>query len=79
MSNAWEVTVDDVKLILDAHGSSADPQDVFDNIVALEDDRIEDAVLYHTDFDDQVSEALSEIENVLIENGLVEGKKYDAP
>ena len=81
MSLAWEVTADDVVLVFQQHGIRADAEDIlekhFDETVCS---RIEEAVLRYTDFDDQCSSALDEIETVLIELEVIKGPKcYVAP
>lgn len=79
MSNAWEVTQEDIETVLEAHASGVDldAEEVFDNF--YEGDRVEKAVLYYDDFDDQVTAALSEIEDVLIEQGIIEKPKQFNP
>jgi hypothetical protein len=78
---SWEVTTDDIELILQQHGKN-DP-DTFDKVSALvekENARIEKAVLYYTDFDEQTTSMLDEIENILIENKIITGpKKFSTP
>jgi hypothetical protein len=74
---AWEVTDDDIELVLQRHGK--DDPDTFDKASQLldgEDGRIEKAALAYTDFDDQTSSALDEIENILIENKILTGPKH---
>ncbi len=76
MSMAWEVTKTDIRVVLGKHGIK--DEGVIEtawNIVCDESDTVEDAVLYYTDMDDQVYAALDEIENILIENGVLEGEK----
>ena len=72
MSNAWEVTTDDIEQVLDAHGiKDCSIDEIFEEMVGSDFDRVEKAVLYYTDFDDQVNSALDEIEDILIENGRI--------
>ncbi len=73
MSNAWEVSVEDIEKILEAHGSEKNPDDVFENFT--QDLRVEKAVLWYENFDDQEAAALDEIEDVLIEEKVVDGPK----
>jgi hypothetical protein len=73
MSFAWEVTDDDIAVVLKRHGvcdpGTADrARELCRDVEA---DRIEKAVLAYNDFDEQVSSALDEIENILFEEGIV--------
>lgn len=81
MSFAWEVTPDDVQTVLDAHGVTCeDAEELFDEFICGSSDTIEAAVLAYTDFDDQCAVALSEIEDILIEEARVRlPKKWKAP
>jgi hypothetical protein len=72
MSMAWETTPEDLKRVLERNDielSQDEIEDIF--FVNIDDDRIEKAVLYYTDFDDQVEAALDEIEKILIEDGII--------
>lgn len=76
MSMAWEVTDDDIDNVLRAHGqlnaiNSQQASDLVDN----ESDRVEKAVLYYTEMEEQADAANSEIEDILIENKLLSGPK----
>jgi hypothetical protein len=73
MSMAWEVTLDDIEHVLDAHGMGERAQEIYDEF----DDqyRVEKAVLYFTDMDDQTAAANSEIEDILMEAGVITGEK----
>ncbi len=74
--SAWEVTEEDVKQVLDAHGV-AFSGDIYDIIDA---DDVEERVLSYVDFDNQVAGALSEIEDQLIKAEVVsEVKKFNLP
>ncbi len=77
MSMAWEVTVEDIGQVLEAHGSERDPDEVLEAF--SEGDRVERAVLRYTKFDDQVASALDEIEDILIEDGVISGGKVFSP
>lgn len=71
MSMAWEVTADDVELVLEAHNVK-----FTDDIFELVDDyEVENVVLEYTDFDDQVSAALCEIEDQLITAKIITAPK----
>ena len=81
MSNAWEVSEDDIRTILRSHGREDDVTvDVSESIIVEEGNRIEKAALRYNDMGDQSSSALDEIENILIENNILSGpKKFSAP
>ena len=74
MSYAWEVTELDYLHVLHAHGvfmeNISDLVDVFD-----EDGKIEDAILNYDTMGDQITCMYSEIEDILIEDGHIEGPK----
>ena len=82
MSNAFEITADDVATVLRRHklvNTCDDPlvDEVFDD---LDVDRVERAALWYTDLDDQTASALDEIENILIEEGVIDAPKlFQAP
>lgn len=73
MSFAWEVSDEDVAIVLKRHGvyDSKTADRARDLCREVEADRIEKAALAYNDFDEQVSSALDEIENILIEEGIV--------
>jgi hypothetical protein len=74
MSVAWEVTVDDIAIVLMRKNIAADPDEVFDEHFAGDTcncGRVERAVLVCTDFDDQCDAALAEIEAILTEVGVI--------
>lgn len=76
MSMAWEVTPDDVKQVLDAHGVKF-TDEIYDLVYA---DEVEDTLLNYTDFDNQVAVALSVIEDQLIKAEVIsEVKKFPLP
>lgn len=75
---AWEVTVEDIEKILEAHGSEKDPDDVFDNFT--QDLRVEKAVAWYQNREDQQEAALDELEDILIEEDVIDGAKmFRAP
>jgi hypothetical protein len=88
MSLAWEVTTEDVYQVLRAHeihepdGSPLNPdglllRNAMGRVRAAD---VEEAILRYTDFDDQVSAALDEIEDHLIEAGVIPAAKaFRAP
>lgn len=78
MNNAWEVTEEDVSFVLTQHGSSQNSAVIFDEYFCGNQDNIDrviEAVLYYTEFDDQVETALSVIEDILLENNVIVGEK----
>ena len=78
MSRAWEVRLDDIEEILEAHGSDADAGEVFDNFT--EDLRVEKAVCWYTDRVSQEAAAKDELEDILIEKGILQKPKlFSAP
>jgi len=71
MMCAWEVTADDVQTVLERHIIKVDEdklQDIFDH---LDHDAIVSGVLHYTDFDAQVASMLDDIENQLMERGII--------
>lgn len=74
MSIAWEVTVEDIEKVLDAHNSEKDADDVYDTFT--QNLRVEKAVLWYQNFDDQMEASLDEIEDILIEEKVIEGPKF---
>lgn len=84
MGLAWETTEEDVFAVLKAHGAADDidhPQvAAAHQVVLTEAHRIEHAALHYTDMEAQAHSALDEIENVLIEEGMLSSpKKFVAP
>jgi hypothetical protein len=74
MSLAWEVTVDDIAIVLMRRNIDLDPDEVFDQHFAgdtCNSGRVEQAVLRFTDFDGQCDAALEEITAILIEVGVI--------
>ena len=72
---AWEVTREDVDTVLEAHGEGLISQHIWDNWKQEWTDRVIRAVLYYTDFEEQCDECLSQIEDILIEEGTLKGPK----
>jgi len=73
MNTAFEIRPDDVAAVLKRHGkvNSCDHPLVEELFDALDLDRVERAALWYTDMDDQTASALDEIENILIEDGVI--------
>ena len=74
MSMAWEVTVEDIEKVLESHNSDKDADDVFDSFTQHL--RVEKAVLWYQNFDDQMEASLDEIEDILIEEKVIDGPKF---
>ena len=68
MSQAWEVTEEDVQTVLDKHGIQKQAEDVFDSVNP---NIVEDAALNGDDMDEQVNYALQSIEEQLMEDGVI--------
>lgn len=71
MSNAWEVTIDDLSTVLNTHGIHVNQKRLEEIFELLDYDSIEDGVLYYTDFDDQVASGLADIEAQLAVLGII--------
>lgn len=72
MSFGWEIRDDDVDHVLQAHGvSDEDIRDAAIDAVSVDSERVERAALVFDEIDDQIQAALSEIEMILIEQGLL--------
>lgn len=65
---AFEVTVDDVQIVLDRLDLDDDAETVFDDEILLEADRIENAALTENELDAQTDAAHNEIELIIKEN-----------
>ena len=78
MSNAWEVSDDDIRTVYGRHSRTPVSDERIDEIarhVYGQADRVEDAALRFDDFDRQAESALDEIEDILIEEGVLKGPK----
>lgn len=72
MSFGWEIRDDDVDHVLQAHGiSDEETRDAAIDAVSVDSERVERAALVFDETDDQIQAALSEIELILIEQGLL--------
>lgn len=71
MSMAWEITSDDIKQVLEPHGVE------FTYLISdmVDDTEVEEAVLNYCNFDNQVAASLCNIEDQLIEAGVITGSK----
>lgn len=79
MSQAWETTEDDVRLVFDVHNVVYTDEDVERVFEALDHGVIEEGVLHYTDMDDQTTSMCSDIEDKMIELDLIDSKMYHAP
>jgi len=71
MSMAWEITSDDIKQVLEEHGVT-----FFDHIANMIDGaEVEATVLDYCNFDNQVDASMCNIEDQLIEAGVINGPK----
>ncbi|MCK9435057.1 MAG: hypothetical protein M0R32_09640 [Candidatus Cloacimonetes bacterium] len=78
MSKAWNVTAEDIAEILEAHESTADSVKIFEGF--KDELRVEKAVLWYSDYSSQVDAAKDELEDILIEQGVIEKpKRFSAP
>lgn len=73
MKKAWEVRIEDIEKILNTHNSDADPQEVFNDFD--QELRVEKAILWYQDPDSQEAAADDELEDILLEKGIISGRK----
>ncbi len=71
MSQAWETTEDDVAQVLTAHGIRKTPEELSEIHGNLDHDQIESIVLTACNMDDQVQLMLNDIEEQLMEDGVI--------
>ncbi len=82
MSLAWETTPDDVVTVLQRHKRHVSDEEVNEIAFNLDTARIEKAVLFYTEMDDQVASAYDEIEDQLRVMGAIPAsakKRFHAP
>lgn len=72
---AWETTPDDVENVLVAHGNDAAPADIIDMLGPYDFGRIEKAALWFFDIEEQTDAAMAELEDILMEKGVLGGDK----
>ena len=72
---AWETTPDDVRTVLAAHDVGLPDDRVEELFASLDCGAIEKAVLCYTDFDDQIRAMHNDIEDYLLECGVISGPK----
>ena len=78
MSYAWEVTLEDINTVLERYDITSKTilNKALKKIIS-QTNRIEKAILYYTYFEEQCSAALSEIEDILIEENIIpDGSKF---
>ena len=78
MTTAWQVTPDDVEIVLNQHGvnlSEEDVEQIADELFFEIEDQIIKGVLRLTDFDDQCNSMLEDIEDWLLEKRYIKGTK----
>jgi hypothetical protein len=73
--DGWEVTKEDLAIVLDAHNVKYDDASLSSMFNTLDLDGIEDAVFIYTDFDNQVDSMLEDIENQLMDLGVITCEK----
>jgi hypothetical protein len=81
---AWETTNEDVGTVLDAHDvykTYGDIETMLDADCIIDHDVIEKGVLHYADMDDQTASMLSDIEDQLMEAGVIPKgeKKFNNP
>ncbi len=81
MSQAWEITLEDIRTILCEHDAEDQSDEECEQILdEIDADNVESAVLQFTDFDDQVSASSCELEDQMIEIGYINHpKRFDSP
>ena len=76
MSMAWEITPEDIKQVLEPHGVK------FTSLISdmVDDTEVEEAVLNWCNFNNQVDASLCNIEDQLIDAGVITGEKqFESP
>jgi len=74
MSYAFQVTADDVELVMNAHSqgvSAEEAEEIFDQHIAPQAERIEKAALYGNEMEEQTEYAHKEIAAILVEEGVL--------
>jgi len=75
MSLGWEVTEEDVMIVLERHNVIKTADEISVIYDSIDPDEVEEAVMAYIDFDDQVEAALKEIELQLREHGIINSSK----
>ena len=73
--NAWEITLEDVQTVLAAHGVVLPKQRIDEIHGELNHEAIIDTLLNYNDLEQQTQSVLDDIENYLLEAGIVTGEK----
>lgn len=77
MNTGWEVTPEDIEVVLTAHKSKTrGPDEVFECLTDHDFRRIEKAALRYVEMCVQADSALDEIEDILIERNVIDVKKH---
>jgi len=71
MTDAWETTTDDVLTVLNGHGIKVSAERLEEIHGDLDHDAIEEGVLYYCSMDAQTNSMLDDIENQLMESGVI--------
>lgn len=72
----WEITTADVMIVLSAHNMLRIPASKIEEYHGLLDhDSITENCLSHVMMEDQTTQMMSDIENQLMEEGVIKGKK----
>lgn len=77
MSMAYEITIDDVRIVLDRHNIEVSKERLRDIHDELDFEEIEDKVLEYTMSESQAMCAFDTIENQLMESGVITTKKKE--
>lgn len=73
---AWEVTTEDINVVLAFHGIAVPAEQIYELLGELDTDAIIDGLLYYDDFGDQAMSALNDIEDQLIALGVIDSDKW---
>ena len=75
MSLAWEITEDDVAWVLRSHGMNKSEDEISEIHDDLDHEEIIENLLRYTDMEDQMNSMYDDIENALLESGVIAGEK----
>jgi hypothetical protein len=73
--NAWEITLEDVQAVLACHGVELPKKQIVEIHGELDHEGIIDSLLNYDDMEQQTRSMLDDIENYLLEAGIVTGEK----
>lgn len=71
MSNAWEITTDDVLTVLRKHGKNVSETKAESILENLDKEIIIDNLLFYNSMDDQSNSMLSDIEDALMNSNVI--------